>query len=130
MRCLDFSSQVLIALLLTLFLCASSARESALASEPALRHPTSLVNAEVFVERKGLTMRVTCFAEDLEMLQGVEPLETGFFDPDEIKDATKDHSEYLAEKLTIRDANGELLKPTISEIIDVEIPAGGLPQAN
>ena len=72
-------------------------------------------------------MRVTCFAEDLEMLQGVEPLETGFFDPEEIKDATKDHAEYLAEKLTILDANGELLTPTISEITDVEIPEGGIP---
>ena len=109
------------------FLCEHFALRMLLASEPALRHPTSLVSGEVFVERKGLTMRVTCFAEDLEMLQGVEPLENGFFDSDEIKDATKDHAKYLAEKLTIRDANGELLKPTISEIIDVEIPAGGLP---
>ena len=72
-------------------------------------------------------MRVTCFAEDLEMLQGVEALETGFYDSDEIKDATQDHAEYLAERLTIRDVNGELLKPKISEIVDAEIPAGGIP---
>ena len=127
LRCLDFSSRVFVVLLLTLAFCASTSPAHVLASEPVLRHPTSLVSAEVFVERKGLTMRVTCFAEDLEMLQGVEPLESGFFDPEEIKDATRDHAEYLAEKLTIRDANGELLKPTISEITDVEIPEGGLP---
>ena len=72
-------------------------------------------------------MRVTCFAEDLEMLQGVEALESGFYDSDEIKDATQDHAEYLAERLTIRDVNGELLKPKISEIVDAEIPAGGIP---
>jgi len=72
-----------------------------------------------------MSMRVTCFAEDLEMLQGVEALETGFYDSDEIKDATQDHAEYLAERLTIRDVNGELLKPKISEIVDVEIPADG-----
>ena len=74
-----------------------------------------------------MSMRVTCFAEDLEMLQGVEALETGFYDSDEIKDATQDHAEYLAERLTIRDVNGELLKPKISEIVDAEIPAGGIP---
>ena len=72
-------------------------------------------------------MRVTCFAEDLELLQGVEALESGFYDSDEIKDATQDHAEYLAERLTIRDVNGELLKPKISEIVDAEIPAGGIP---
>ena len=127
LRCLDFPSQILVALLLSLFFCPSTLHTNASASEPVVRHPTSLVDAEVFVERTGLTMRLTCFAEDLEMLQGVEPLENGFFDSDEIKDATKDHAEYLAEKLTIRDANGELLKPTISEITDAEIPAGGIP---
>ena len=72
-------------------------------------------------------MRVTCFAEDLEMLQGVEALETGFYDSDEIKDATKDHAEYLAERLTIRNVDGELMKPKISEIVDAEIPEGGIP---
>ena len=29
--------------------------------------------------------------------------------------------------MTIRDVNGELLKPKISEIVDAEIPAGGIP---
>ncbi len=97
------------------------------AGEPVRPHPTSLVNAEVFVKRKSLSMRVTCFAEDLEMLQGVEALETGFYDSDEIKDATQDHAKYLAERLTIRDVKGELLTPKISEIVDAEIPAGGIP---
>ena len=126
LRYFDLPSRVLFVLLLTLFCYASVPNESAAAGEPP-KHPASLVSAEVFVGRTSLTMRVTCFAEDLEMLQGVEPLETGFFDSDEIRDATKDHAEYLAEKLTIRDANGELLKPTISEITDAEIPEGGIP---
>ncbi len=72
-------------------------------------------------------MRVTCFAEDLEMLQGLEALETGFYDSDEIKDATQDHAKYLAERLTIRNVDGELLKPKISEVVDVHIPDGGIP---
>ena len=122
LRCIDFPNRILSACLLAVAICAS-----AFASEPIPRHPTSLVHAEVFVKRTSMSMRVTCFAEDLEMLQGVEALETGFYDSDEIKDATQDHAEYLAERLTVRDVNGELLKPKISEIVDVEIPTGGIP---
>ena len=127
---LDHASRVLVALLLALVFLTSSPHSDVSAAEPVPRHPASLVSAEVFVERTGLSMRVTCFAEDLQMLQGVEPLETGFFDSDEIRDATKDHAEYLAEKLTIRNADGELLKPTISEITDAEIPEGGIPSGD
>jgi hypothetical protein len=61
------------------------------------------------------------------MLQGVEAYEDGFYDPLEIKDATKDHADYLAKKITIRDVSGKLLKPEIKEIVDVEIPEGGIP---
>ena len=121
-RFIDFLNRIQSVCLLLVVICGST-----FASEPIPRHPTSLVSAEVFVKRTSMSMRVTCFAEDLEMLQGVEALETGFYDSDEIKDATQDHAEYLAERLTIRDVNGELLKPKISEIVDAEIPAGGIP---
>ena len=72
-------------------------------------------------------MRVFCLADDLDMFQGVKALDTGFYDSDEIKDATRDHAEYLAERLTFRDVKGDLLKPKISEVVDAEIPAEGIP---
>ena len=122
LRCFDTPNRVLLALLLAMVFCANT-----LATEPIVRHPASLVRGDVFVKRTGLTMRLTCFAEDLEMLQGVEALETGFYDSDEIKDATQDHAEYLAERVTIRDVDGNLLKPKISEVVDAEIPEGGIP---
>ena len=73
-------------------------------------HPVSVVEADIYVNRAQTTMRLKCFAEDLELLQGVEALEDGFYDSEELLDATKDHAEYLAERITIRDANGNLFQ--------------------
>lgn len=108
-----------------------------LASQPALasaegertvrRHPVSVVEADIYVKRFSTTMRLKCFAEDLELLQGVEALEDGFYDSDELREATRDHAEYLAERITIRDRNGDLLEPQIAEVIDIEIPEDGIP---
>lgn len=89
-------------------------------------HPVSVVEADIYVNRAQITMRLKCFAEDLELLQGVEALENGLYDSDELLDATKDHAEYLAERITIRDANGNLFTPKITEIIDIVIPEEGI----
>ncbi|MDB4357719.1 hypothetical protein N9Z11_03515, partial [Mariniblastus sp.] len=50
-------------------------------------HPVSVVEADIYVNRAQTTMRLKCFAEDLELLQGVEALENGFYDSDELLDA-------------------------------------------
>lgn len=89
-------------------------------------HPVSVVEADIYVNRTRITMRLKCFAEDLELLQGVEALEDGLYDSEELLDATKDHAKYLAEKITIRDANGELMVPKITEVLDIEIPDEGI----
>jgi hypothetical protein len=89
-------------------------------------HPVSVVEADIYVNRFRTTMKLKCFAEDLELLQGVAPLEDGFYDSDELLDATQDHAQYLAEKITIRNAEGELIKPRIVEIIEFEIPEAGI----
>ena len=89
-------------------------------------HPVSVVEADIYVKRFSTTMRLKCFAEDLELLQGVEALEDGFYDSEELREATRDHADYLAERITIRDRNGELLEPQIAEVIDIEIPEEGI----
>jgi hypothetical protein len=96
--------------------------------KPSLRksHPVSVVEADIYVNRAQTTMRLKCFAEDLELLQGVEALEDGFYDSEELLDATKDHAEYLAQRITIRDSDGNLFKPKVTEIIDIEIPDEGI----
>ena len=71
------------------------------------RHPVPIIQANIYVSRYQATMKLTCYAEDLELLQGVEPLENGFYDSDELLEATRDHADYLAEKITLRDIRGE-----------------------
>ena len=90
------------------------------------RHPVSIVEANVYVNQGRTSIRMTCFAEDLELLQGVIANEKGYYDSQEIREATQDHAEYLAEKIIVRDKDGEQLPATVTNITDVEIPEDGL----
>jgi len=92
----------------------------------AVEHPVSLVEADIYVTRKKLVMRLKCFAEDLELLQGVEPYEDGKYDNTELEEGTEDHAKYLLEKIVIMDANGEQLVGKIIEVKGFEIPEGGI----
>ncbi len=88
-------------------------------------HPVSVVDADVFVSRKKTIMKLTPFAEDLELLQGCSPLDDGFYDSQELLDATKDHAQFLAEKIELFNAEGEKLVPKIVEVVDIEFPEPG-----
>ncbi len=90
------------------------------------RHPVSIVDADIYVNRKKITMRLTCFAEDLELLQGVSALEDGLYDDIELMDATVDHGKYLGERIILRDANGEKMKPKLVETVEIEFPDEGI----
>jgi len=89
-------------------------------------HPISIIEADVYVNRRATQMRLKLFAEDLELIQGVEPGPDGLYDPQELKQAAVDHGDYLSEKISVRDGTGKLLKPEVTEIIDVEIPPDGI----
>ena len=89
-------------------------------------HPVSVVQADVYVDKTRTTMKLTCFAEDLELLQGVEALETGIYDSEELLDAVKDHARYLAKRIEILDATGDPVTPKITQIIDFKIPDEGI----
>lgn len=105
--------------------CATSSSPLVNASE---NHPLSIVEADILVGRKKLTMRLKCFAEDLELLQGVEPYEeTGKYDNTEIEEGTQDHAKYLLEKIVIIDAAGETLKGRVTDVRGFDIPPEGIP---
>ena len=89
-------------------------------------HPVSVVEADVYVNRAKTVMRLKCFAEDLELLQGVEAYEDGLYDSEELRDATKDHAKYLAERVELIDASGKKLKAKVIEIVDFDIPDEGI----
>jgi hypothetical protein len=73
-------------------------------------------------------MRLKCFAEDLELLQGVEALDDGFYDTDELREATIDHADFLAERIQLIGSDGSKYKAKVVEIIDFEIPDGRVRQ--
>ncbi len=91
-------------------------------------HPVSVVEADIYVTKFKTTMRLKCFAEDLELLQGVEALDDGMYDSDELRDATHDHAKYLAERIELLDVDGKKLEPKITEVIEFEIPDEGIHQ--
>ncbi len=91
-------------------------------------HPVSVVEADIYVTKFKTTMRLKCFAEDLELLQGVEAQDDGMYDSDELRDATHDHAKYLAERIELLDVDGKKLEPKITEVIEFEIPDEGIHQ--
>ncbi len=90
------------------------------------KHPVSIVEANIYVNQTRTTIRLTCFAEDLELLQGVEPGPDGTYDSAEIGEATEDHAQYLAQRIILRDENGEQFPATVTDITRVEIPSDGI----
>lgn len=91
-------------------------------------HPVSIIEADIFVTKFKTTMRLRCFAEDLELIQGVEPFEDGKYDSEELLDAVDDHVEFLAENIEVLTESDEILKPNIVEVQKFEIPEGGIAQ--
>lgn len=112
-----------ISLFVTMLVCVFAAPLSA--SEWTARHPVSIVEAEVYVNRLQTTVRLTCFAEDLELLQGLEPLQDGKYDSKEILEATQDHAKYLAEKIRFLDVNGEVIAAKITGVVNPDLPEDG-----
>ncbi|MEZ6095575.1 MAG: hypothetical protein R3C03_15325 [Pirellulaceae bacterium] len=87
----------------------------------ASRHPVSIVEANIYVQKSKLVMNLKCFADDLELLQGVSPLADGSYDPAELIEATKDHADFLAERIELFNARGEKLEARIIEALAPEI---------
>ena len=93
-----------------------------------VEHPVSVVEADVLVTKTRVTMRLKAFAEDLEMLQGVEPMDDGFYDSDELRDATEDHADYLLEHIDLILADGSRLEGKVVGVTYFEIPEEGIRQ--
>ena len=66
------------------------------------------------------------FAEDLILFQGLEPNDQDKLIPEDLKRGLEDHKKFLLEKISLRDANGELYKGQITDMKPFEIPADGI----
>ena len=80
----------------------------------------------MFVTRSKAILRVQMFAEDLILFQGLEPNDQDRLIPEDLKRGLEDHKKFLLEKISLRDANGELYKGQITDMKPFEIPADGI----
>ena len=91
-------------------------------------HPVSVVEADIYVTKFKATVKLKAFAEDLELLQGIEVMDDGFYDSEELVDATDDHADYLEERIELLTADGTKLPGKVVEITQFEIPEEGIRQ--
>lgn len=89
-------------------------------------HPISITEVQMFVTRSKAILRVQMFAEDLILFQGLEPNDQDRLIPEDLKRGLEDHKIFLLEKISLRDANGELYKGQITDMKPFEIPADGI----
>jgi hypothetical protein len=89
-------------------------------------HPISITEVQMFVTRSKAILRVQMFAEDLILFQGLEPNDQDRLIPEDLKRGLEDHKAFLLEKISLRDANGELYNGQITDMKPFEIPADGI----
>jgi hypothetical protein len=103
-------------MLTVLFICAT-----------VVRHPISVTEADVFVTRTQAILRIQLFAEDLLLFQDLEPDDQDVISADDLRTGLQLHREFLLEKVTLRDASGELIRGSVTDMQPFDIPPNGIP---
>ncbi len=93
----------------------------------ATKHPISITEASMYVTRTKAIVRIQMFAEDLILFQGLEPNDQDQILPEDLKRGLEQHKDFLLEKFSVRDVNGELLQGHITDLKPFEIPEAGIP---
>ena len=99
---------------------------AAMVSQAIAEHPISITEAQIFVGRNSAQMRIRLFAEDLYLFQQMEADEFDMVPPAELRRGLQDHRSFLLEKVTLRDASGEVIRGQVTEIQPFEIPEQGI----
>ncbi len=92
-------------------------------------HPVSIITADIYVNRFKATMQLKFFAEDLTLIQGLEPNDKGLYDRASIDKTFAIHREYLLRNIQLRGLDGNLITGKIVDVNDSDIPADGIEQA-
>ncbi|MCA9035695.1 MAG: hypothetical protein KDA91_11225 [Planctomycetaceae bacterium] len=92
----------------------------------ASTHPFSITETDIFVTKSRAIMRLQMFAEDLVLFHELEANESDVVPASEIKRGLELHRDFLLERVTLRDARGELLKGHITDLQSFEIPEAGI----
>ncbi len=96
-------------------------------SVPAVaEHPISITEAQVYVNRGSARVRIKLFAEDLFLFHDLEPDQQDMLSPEQLRRGLKLHRQFLLDKVTLRDAKGELYKGSVTDVQPFEIPDEGI----
>lgn len=97
------------------------------ATATAADHPISITEANVFVTQNRANVQLHLFAEDLNLFHDLESDNFDVFHADELKRGIEEHKSFLADNFIIRDAAGEVLKGSLVNLQQFEMPEDGIP---
>lgn len=92
----------------------------------AAAHPISVTETDVFVTRTRAIVRIQIFAEDLMLFQGLEPNEQDRISPDDLRRGLEQHRQFLLDKVTLRDAAGERISGSVTDLKPFQIAEDGI----
>ena len=89
-------------------------------------HPFVQTVADVFVNRTSVTVRISSSADELDLIHGIVPLESGKYDTAELLEGVGIHGDFLLERFEVYDSEGNRLQGKVTEKPVWEIPADGV----
>lgn len=90
------------------------------------RHPISVTETHIFVTQQSARARIQLFAEDLLLFHELEPNGEGLVPAAELKRGLELHRDFLTERVTLRDGNGDLIPSQVTDVVPFEIPEDGI----
>lgn len=93
---------------------------------PATAHPISLTEARVLVQREKISVKLHVFVEDLFLFHGLQPDENNFLEPQAIEQAREKHRQFLLERFSIHNVEGERLSGKVNGIDGFDMPEQGI----
>jgi len=92
------------------------------------RPPISVTETHIFVTQQSARARIQLFAEDLLLFHELELDGEGRVPASELKRGLELHRDFLTERVTLRDANGNLIPSQVTDVVPFEIPEEGIPE--
>jgi hypothetical protein len=92
----------------------------------AADHPISMTEAHVYVTKSSARMRIQLFAEDLFLFHDIGSDDADRLQPEELRRGLDLHRQFLLDKVTLRDAKGELYTGQVVNVQPFEIPDEGI----
>ncbi|MBL8818148.1 MAG: hypothetical protein JNL58_19125 [Planctomyces sp.] len=93
-------------------------------------HPISVTEANIFVTRTRAIVRIQLFAEDLMLFHDLEPNENDIISAEDLRRGLQLHTNFLLEKVTLRNSAGELIQGSQTDLQPFEVPETGIPTSD